>query len=68
MNVVLYSTGCAQCRVIESKLMAKKIVYTKETDVKLMEEKGFMSVPMLQVDDKIMNFTAANEWLNKYQG
>lgn len=68
MNVVLYSTGCAQCRALEAKLMAKKIVYTKESDMKVMEEKEFMSVPMLEVDGKIMNYSAATEWLNKYQG
>ena len=67
MNVVLYSTGCVNCRLLESKLMAHKIPYKKETDMKVMEEKEFMSVPILEVDGRVMNFGAANQWLNNYK-
>ena len=67
MNVVLYSTGCPMCRSLEARLMAKKIIYEKETDMKVMEEKEFMAVPMLEVDGKIMNYAAAIEWLNNYK-
>lgn len=65
MNVVLYSTGCAKCRVLEAKLKAKKIEYKEVTDMNIMESKGFMSAPMLEVDGETMNFTGATEWINK---
>lgn len=68
MNVVLYSTGCAKCRVLEAKLKAKKIEYKEVTDMNIMESKGFMSVPMLEVDGEIMNYRAAVDWVNKYEG
>lgn len=67
MNVVLYSTGCPKCHVLEAKLEQKGIQYRVESDMKVMEEKEFMAVPMLEVDEKIMNFSAAVEWLNNYR-
>jgi len=63
MSVTLYSTGCANCRVLESKMEAKGIKYEHISDIDVMREKGFMSVPMLEVDGKVMNFAEANEWL-----
>ena len=64
MKVVFYSTGCPNCRMLEAKLKAKGIKYEIESDIKVMEEKEFMSMPMLEVDGKIMNYAAASQWLN----
>ena len=36
----------------------------EDADVSIMEEKGFLSVPMLEVDGKIMDFKDANDWIN----
>lgn len=68
MNVVLYSTGCAKCKVLEAKLNMKKIEYNVVTDMSIMESKGFMSVPMLEVNGEVMNFKKANDWINAYEG
>lgn len=65
MNVVLYSTHCPKCGVLEKKLSSSNIDYDIITDENLMIEKGFMSVPMLEVDGEIMDFKAAVEWINK---
>lgn len=67
MNVVLYSTGCPKCKVLEAKLDAKKIEYNVVTDVSVMESKGFMSVPMLEVNGEVMDFKKANDWVNAYE-
>lgn len=64
MKVVFYSTGCPKCKVLEAKLNAKGVEYETESDMKVMEEKEFMSMPMLEVDGKIMNFAAAIAWIN----
>ena len=64
MKVIFYSTGCPKCKVLEAKLNSKGIEYETESDMKVMEEKEFMSMPMLEVDDKVMNFSAAVEWIN----
>lgn len=64
MNVILYTMGCPKCRVLEKKLESKNIEYVKNTDTALMISKGFESVPILEVDGEIMNFTVANTWIN----
>ena len=65
MEVTLYTTFCPKCRVLEAKLKQKGIEYKEITDVDIMTEKGFMSVPMLKVDNFVMNFTEANTWINE---
>jgi len=65
MSIILYTTFCPRCRVLETKLKQKEIEYEEVTDVDLMTEKGFMSVPMLEVDGKTLNFTQANTWINE---
>jgi hypothetical protein len=52
--------------VLEKKLNAKNIDYVENTDVDLMIDKGIMAVPVLEVDEKRLNFKEANEWLNNY--
>ncbi len=68
MQVILYSTGCPKCKVLEAKLNRRKIEYQTVTDVDVMESKGFMSVPMLEVDGEIMNYREAVDWVNEYEG
>lgn len=67
MKVVLYSTHCPKCTVLEAKLKDKNIRFEEVNDENLMIEKGFMSVPVLEVDGKIMNFKVANDWINKQE-
>lgn len=64
MTVTFYSTHCPKCRVIESKLKAAGIEYTEINDVDEMIHLGFKSAPLLKVDDEVMDFMAANKWIN----
>ena len=68
MKVVLYTTHCPKCVILESKLKQKDIKYTSCEDINIMSEKGFMQAPMLEVDNKVMDFKTANNWINKYEG
>ena len=63
--IILYSTGCPKCKVLEQKMDIKNIKYEKITDIDIMTKKGFMSVPMLDVNGKIMDFKTANNWINE---
>lgn len=65
MKVILYTTHCPKCIVLEKKLKSKNIEYTENTDTDLMISKGFLSTPMLEVDGNIMDFKAANIWINE---
>ena len=64
-KVILYSTGCPQCKVLKDKLDAAGIEYDLVDDQDVMEEKGFMTAPMLEVDGEVMNAVGAFGWLNE---
>ena len=64
MNVILYSTHCPKCNVLEKKLKQKNIEFTEVNDIEIMKKKKYFSVPVLEVDDKIMDFKTANDWVN----
>lgn len=65
MNITLYSTHCPKCKVLESKLKQKNIVYEEINDIKVMSEKGFMSVPKLDVDGIVYDFKEAVKWIGE---
>ena len=64
MSVVLFSTHCPRCNVLEKKLQQKNIVYEEINDVEIMKEKGYLTVPILEVDGKSMNFKEAFNYVN----
>lgn len=64
-QIILYSNGCPKCKILETKLKEKGIEYEHISDMEIMIAKGFMSMPMLQVGDLILNFTEANKWTNE---
>ena len=64
-NIILYTTHCPKCEILEEKLNNKNIEYGICTDVKIMLKKGFRSAPMLEVDGKIMTFLEANNWIRE---
>ena len=68
MEVVLYSTNCPKCQVLEKKLAQKIPDFTIVTDKDKVVEVGrkykIMSAPILQVGNAFFSFTDANNWLN----
>mgnify|MGYP002515511892 CR=1 FL=1 len=64
-TIILYSTGCPRCRVLETKLKEKNIDYVFKNDVDEMLEKGIQSVPALEVNGNILHFKEALQWVNK---
>ncbi len=62
MDVILYSTNCPKCKVLEKKLDSTGINYKIITDEGLMISKGFTSAPMLEVDGLLMDFGNAVRW------
>lgn len=65
MSVILYSTHCPKCNVLEKKLKAAGIEYEEVNDVNIMLEKGMHSAPNLEVDGQIMDFTQATNWIKE---
>ncbi len=63
--VILYSNGCPKCRVIKSKLESKKIKFIEKSDIQKLLSCGYKSYPVLEVNDKMMDFVRANAWVNE---
>lgn len=64
--IVIYTTDtCPRCKILKTKLQMKNIEYIENHDEKEMEKLGIMTVPYLQIDDKLMGFAEANAWINQ---
>lgn len=64
MTVTLYSTHCPKCNVLEKKLKQKNISYEEVNDIEIMKDKGYLSVPILEVNGVSMDFKTASDWIN----
>lgn len=64
--VILYSTGCPKCSVLEKKLDIAKIKYEVCNDQKIMKEKGMTSAPALEVDGVMYDFAEAIKFIKSY--
>ena len=65
MKVILYSTGCPKCRILEQKFNMKNVDYNVVSDEDEMIKKGFMSLPMVEIDGKELDFGEAVRWVNE---
>lgn len=63
--VILYSTHCPRCNVLKEKLEDKDIEFTEVNDVDEMLKLNIMSAPMLKVNDDLLDFKRANDWINE---
>lgn len=67
MSINFYTIHCPKCDVLQKKLNNKNIQYTLITDVGVMQQKGFDTMPMLEIDGKSMEFSDAVKWLNNLE-
>lgn len=63
-KVILYSTNCPRCNVLKKKMEGKNIVFTEITNIDEIIAKGISTVPVLEVNNKQMDFIEANSWVN----
>lgn len=64
MKIILYTTHCPKCKILENKLKSKNIEYMIEEDVEKMLSLGMSEVPQLQVENEILDFGTAVRWIN----
>lgn len=62
--VTLYSTNCPRCKVLEKKMERAGVAFEVNTSVDEMIALGMRQAPMLKVDDELLDFAAANAWLD----
>ena len=67
-EIILYSTGCPKCKVLETKLQNKGIYYTKNSSISDMTDLGISAVPVLRIGDVYFSFSEAIKWLNDIKG
>ena len=64
--IVYASEGCPKCKALKQKLESKHIPFEVCTDVEYMvNEKGFVHVPMLEVDGSAMGYKEALKWASE---
>ncbi len=68
MKIILYTTDCPKCKILEKKLKDKNIKFETITDRKEMIKLCILSSPNLDVDGCLMDFSTANNWINDYKG
>lgn len=61
-NVVLYTLGCPNCKMLKMLLDKKGIQYTVNESKEEMEALGITSIPTLQVGDDMYNYERAKQW------
>ena len=66
-KIILYTTDCPRCLVIEKKMSAKNIPFEKEYDIDKMLNLGIMTAPALSIDGTILQFKEANDWINEQE-
>lgn len=62
-KIILYSTGCPKCRVLEAALKRKSVVFEHCSDVNKMIELGFKEAPVLQVGDKMLSYNEGMKYV-----
>lgn len=63
-KIILYSNNCPRCKILKKKLDDNKINYEVVDNVDIMIDKGLSTVPVLEVNNKILDFKEAVEWVN----
>ena len=59
-QITIYAMSMAILEILNS----KGIKYKEVTDIDEMQKLGLMSVPYLSVDGELLDFVAANKWIN----
>ena len=63
-KVILYSNNCPRCKILKRKLDDNKINYEIIDDVDIMIDKGLSTVPVLEINGRMLDFKDAVEWVN----
>lgn len=64
--IKLYTTHCPQCEALTIKMNKANIPYSICDDMDEITQRGFTSMPMLEVNGEYMTFIEAIRWVNNY--
>ena len=63
-KIILYSNNCPRCKILKRKLDDNKINYEVVDNVDIMIDKGLSTVPVLEINGRMLDFKEAVEWVN----
>lgn len=63
-RIILYSTHCPKCTILEKKLKDKGVIYDEVNDVDYMVKLGFTEVPILSANGNNYGFGEAVKYIN----
>ena len=66
MEIVFWTIGCGQCKVLQKKLDNAGLQYQVENDAEKMNALGIKSLPRLSVNGEDMGYSEAVKWINEY--
>lgn len=63
-EIIFYHNNCPKCKILEKKLKDKGVKYKESNNFEEIMEVGFKSVPVLKINEKYLNFSAAIKYIN----
>lgn len=61
--VILYTSGCGKCIVLQRKLEDAGISFKRETDLSKLVKNGILNLPILEVNGEMYNFSRALKFI-----
>lgn len=63
--MTLYTNNCPKCKILKQKLDEKGFQYEVSNDMNLLINKGYKTVPILEVEDIYMTYIEAVNWIKE---
>lgn len=64
-KIILYTTHCPKCTILEKKLNNAGLSFEICSDIEKMKTMGMLQAPMLEVDGNLLDFSKAITWLKE---
>lgn len=66
--MILYTQNCPKCEVLKKKLLQKNLSFKTSSDFSKLVENNIDTLPVLEVDGKLLEFPEAITYVNNYKG
>ena len=63
-EIKFYTIDCPACMVLEKKLEAKGVVFTKINDIETLQSLNIEQFPVLEVNNEFLPYPKAVKWVN----
>lgn len=66
--ITIYKTEhCPMCKLLIQKLEEKHVTFNIVSEIDILKQKNILQVPMLEVNNKLLNFQEALKWIGEYK-